>query len=301
MPGVLMQAELGFEPVVEWFDGHATAVIESTAFGAGQEGLALRSALTVVFTSAASRQATDGRLATTCVQGADEVSSIRSTVWRILHRVGIRVAIVAGVVIDPSWSPSTTSRLRAPDRSACGNQALVDRDDLRIDQPLGDRLTALNPHRPFEEPMGVTIACEIGAAWRKVRQAQAALEPDPSPGHIAVLGAFALSLSQHDHHNEHGDLPIGVDRRFMKYDEYLAGGYPIGSGVAEGACRHLVKDRMELTGMRWSIPGAQAMLDLRAVFLNDDWEAFQQHRIKQERRGLYPYCSQVQRKHRKAA
>lgn len=91
------------------------------------------------------------------------------------------------------------------------------------------------------------------------------------------------------------------NRRFMKYDEYLAAGYPIGSGVAEGACRHLVKDRMELTGMRWSIPGAQAMLDLRALYLNDDWEAFQQHRIDQERRRLYPYRSRVQRKHRKAA
>jgi len=91
------------------------------------------------------------------------------------------------------------------------------------------------------------------------------------------------------------------NRRFMKYDEYLVAGYPIGSGVAEGACRHLVKDRMELTGMRWSIPGAQAMLDLRAVYLNDDWEAFQQHRIEQERHRLYPYRSRVQRKHRKAA
>ena len=42
----------------------------------------------------------------------------------------------------------------------------------------------------------------------------------------------------------------------MKYDEYLAAGYPIGSGVVEGACRHLVKDRMEQTGMRWRIAGA---------------------------------------------
>ena len=42
----------------------------------------------------------------------------------------------------------------------------------------------------------------------------------------------------------------------MKYDEYLALGYPIGSGVVEGACRHLVKDRMERTGMRW-IPSAR--------------------------------------------
>jgi hypothetical protein len=91
------------------------------------------------------------------------------------------------------------------------------------------------------------------------------------------------------------------NRRFMRYDECMTAGYPIGSGVAEGACRHLVKDRMELTGMRWRIPGAQAMLDLRAVYLNDDWEAFQQHRIEEERRRLYPYRSQVRRKHRKAA
>jgi len=49
------------------------------------------------------------------------------------------------------------------------------------------------------------------------------------------------------------------NRRFMRYDEYLANGYPIGSGVAEGACRHLVKDRMELTGMRWSACGGSVL------------------------------------------
>src|SRR4051794_38096550 len=58
------------------------------------------------------------------------------------------------------------------------------------------------------------------------------------------------------------------NRGRMKYDEYLAAGYPIGSGVAEGACRHLVKDRMERTGMRRLPSGAQAMLDLRATYLN---------------------------------
>ncbi len=79
------------------------------------------------------------------------------------------------------------------------------------------------------------------------------------------------------------------NRRFMHYDQYLANGYPIGSGVAEGACRHLVKDRMELTGMHWRLSGAQAMLDLRALYLNDDWEAFGAHRIKTECRRLYPY------------
>ena len=91
------------------------------------------------------------------------------------------------------------------------------------------------------------------------------------------------------------------NRCFMHYDEYLAAGYPIGSGVAEGACRHLVKDRMERTGMRWRIDGAQAMLDLRAVYLNDDWDAFQNHRIQQARRRLYPYLRMIRREWRNAA
>jgi hypothetical protein len=53
---------------------------------------------------------------------------------------------------------------------------------------------------------------------------------------------------------------LANNRGHMRYDEYLAAGYPIGSGVAEGACRHLVKDRLEQTGMRWTVEGAQAML-----------------------------------------
>ena len=59
------------------------------------------------------------------------------------------------------------------------------------------------------------------------------------------------------------------NKQYMNYDEYLAAGYSIGTGVAEGACRHFVKDRMELSVMRWEIEGAQAMLTLRAFYLND--------------------------------
>jgi hypothetical protein len=77
------------------------------------------------------------------------------------------------------------------------------------------------------------------------------------------------------------------NREHMKYDEYLAAGYPIGSGVAEGACRHLVKDRMEQTGMRWTVEGAQAMLHVRALYLNDEWDAFVAFRIDQEQDRLY--------------
>jgi hypothetical protein len=77
------------------------------------------------------------------------------------------------------------------------------------------------------------------------------------------------------------------NRDQMGYDVYLKAGYPIGSGVAEGACRHLVKDRMEQTGMRWTVTGAQAMLHLRATYLNDQWDEFIEDRIEREQIRLY--------------
>ena len=78
------------------------------------------------------------------------------------------------------------------------------------------------------------------------------------------------------------------NRDRMRYGEYLAAGLPIASGVIEGACRHVVKDRMERAGMRWTIDGAQAMLDLRSTSINGQWSAFQIHRIKTETSRLYP-------------
>ena len=74
----------------------------------------------------------------------------------------------------------------------------------------------------------------------------------------------------------------------MKYDDYLKAGYPVATGVIEGACRHVIKDRMERAGMRWKISGAQAMLHLRTIYTNGDWEAFQQFRIVEETKRLYP-------------
>jgi hypothetical protein len=77
------------------------------------------------------------------------------------------------------------------------------------------------------------------------------------------------------------------NRARMKYDEYLAAGYPIGSGVVEGACRHLVKDRLERTGMRWHPDGAQAMLNLRATYLNGEWDSYWAYHVEQEDERLY--------------
>ena len=68
----------------------------------------------------------------------------------------------------------------------------------------------------------------------------------------------------------------------MRYSEYLVAGYPIASGVIEGACRYVVKDRMERSGMRWQMPGAQAMLSLRCIRLSGLWAEFLQHAIRVE-------------------
>ena len=73
----------------------------------------------------------------------------------------------------------------------------------------------------------------------------------------------------------------------MKYDEYLKKGYPIASGVIEGGCRHLVKDRMECTGMRWHVDGAQAMLNTRSAYVNDEWDEMIEHRIQKQQARLY--------------
>jgi len=79
------------------------------------------------------------------------------------------------------------------------------------------------------------------------------------------------------------------NRHRMRYDEYLACGYPIASGVIEGACRNVVKDRLERTGMNWTIPGAEAMLELRCIHLTEQWDAFIEFRIARETQRLYPY------------
>ena len=79
------------------------------------------------------------------------------------------------------------------------------------------------------------------------------------------------------------------NRHRMRYHEYLACGYPIASGVIEGACRHVVKDRLERTGMNWTIPGAQAMLELRCIYLTECWDTFIEFRIEREAQRLYPY------------
>jgi len=61
---------------------------------------------------------------------------------------------------------------------------------------------------------------------------------------------------------------------YMKYDKALAAGWPIATGVIEGACRFVIEDRFGITGARWSPDGAEAILKLRAVVINGDLDDY---------------------------
>jgi len=78
------------------------------------------------------------------------------------------------------------------------------------------------------------------------------------------------------------------NRRHMKYGDYLAQGLPIASGAVEGACKNLVADRMERSGMRWRADMAEPMLKLRAVYLSGDFDAYWAHHVAAEQARLYP-------------
>ena len=69
---------------------------------------------------------------------------------------------------------------------------------------------------------------------------------------------------------------------YLQYDKALAEGFPIATGVIEGACRHLVEDRMNLTGARWSLTGSEAVLRLRSLRSSNDFDAYWEFHEQQE-------------------
>jgi hypothetical protein len=73
----------------------------------------------------------------------------------------------------------------------------------------------------------------------------------------------------------------------LDYPRALAAGWPIATGVIEGACRHLVKDRMDITGARWTAQGAEAVLKLRAMRANHDFEPYWRYHLDQERQRVH--------------
>jgi len=75
---------------------------------------------------------------------------------------------------------------------------------------------------------------------------------------------------------------------YLNYPQALASGWPISTGVIEGACRHLVKDRMDITGARWGVPTAEAILQIRALQANGDWDDYWNYHLQREHHRNHP-------------
>ena len=150
-------------------------------------------------------------------------------------------------------------------------------DIMHVAEYLWDAAAALETHREhqeafFHDKMGRILAGEVRAVITNLR-----LLATRRKLHGEKLKAINAACTYFE---------ANLDR--MRYDEYLAKGYPIASGAVEGACRHLVKDRLERTGMRWVREGAQSMLNLRSLWINGEWDDYQKYYVDTELTRLYP-------------
>ncbi len=78
----------------------------------------------------------------------------------------------------------------------------------------------------------------------------------------------------------------------LHYETALNNGWPIATGAVEGACRHLIADRLDITGARWGLPGAEAILRLRAIVANGHLDPYWRLHVAREHERLYPTPNQ---------
>lgn len=118
------------------------------------------------------------------------------------------------------------------------------------------------------------------------KHAQTILEGRPTRVAGTIRRAATLA-GLHKHARENADkcaTYLTNKKAFLDYPTALNQGWPIATGIIEGACRHLVKDRMDLTGARWGLRGAEAILKLRALHSNGDFETYWAWHLAQEHR-----------------
>ncbi len=107
---------------------------------------------------------------------------------------------------------------------------------------------------------------------------------------IAAIDAQAVGAGLSDSQRRGVDTCIGYLRakqEFLGYDTALAAGWPIATGVIEGACRHLIGDRLDISGARWGLAGAEAVLKLRAVTTNGDFDRYWRFHLARENQRVH--------------
>ena len=144
-------------------------------------------------------------------------------------------------------------------------------DFMHVLQYVWDAVADLHPTQP-------------GRAGFVARTARDPLEHHPAKVILDLTG-------RHDALTQAGETAAGLKRcidyltakqLYLIYRIALTMGWPIATGVIEGACRYLVKDRLAITGARWSLLGAEAVLLLRAVITNGDFEAYWKFHVRQD-------------------
>jgi len=109
-------------------------------------------------------------------------------------------------------------------------------------------------------------------------------------GVAAVMRAHAtrqaLTQAQREPVDKCADYLL-KNKAYLDYQTALEKGWPIATGIIEGACRHLIKDRMDITGARWSLPGAESVLKLRALKSSGDFDAYMDFYEEKERARNY--------------
>jgi hypothetical protein len=109
-----------------------------------------------------------------------------------------------------------------------------------------------------------------------------------------AIGRKATRLDLTEKQRENADKCIEYLKKLkslMKYDISLKEGFPIATGVIEGACRYLVKDRMDKTGARWGLERAEAILKLRALYTSGDLDEYLDFHFRKEQERIYPNSS----------
>lgn len=156
----------------------------------------------------------------------------------------------------------------------------------------------------------VTLVLDLLHVLEKLWKAAHALHPEGSPeaqsfvrdrtlrilqGNVSqVVKGLRQMVTKRKLHGSQGKALRDAATYFyrnrdrMRYDVYLAKGWPIASGSVEGACKNLVKDRMERSGMRWTEATAEAMLRLRAIYLSGDFEEYWDFHVRHDQQHLYP-------------
>jgi hypothetical protein len=174
--------------------------------------------------------------------------------------------------------------------------ALVDGNNHQI-----DRIKAEAKERNLDVSIVVDLVHVLGylwdAAWCFFAQGDKAAEDWVADKALAVLQGKAglvagaikrkatnLGLEPKDRKNADTCAAYLLAKaRYLDYPKALANGWPVATGVIEGAVRYLVKDRMALTGARWSVKGAEAVLKLRALRKNGDWDRYFSFHLSHER------------------